>query len=120
MKRFLFTVQKLELSWFGKLVGSKFLFPLIHFQIFAAVYFGATWSYAIFWYVAMLVSIYLIPIVPLYLQRPVALLLTMLAIMVGPVVFPPAAGLEWFAPVFMIKLGLSHAVREEPYRPESE
>jgi len=121
MKRFLHSDKKLELSWLEKLVRAKFLFPLIHLQIFAApLFFDATWGYAIFWYASMMISIILIHHLPLYLHRPIALLIVMLSIMIGPIAFVPPTGLEWLAPIYMIKLVLSHGVREEPYRPEGE
>jgi hypothetical protein len=121
MKRFLHSDQRLELSWLGKLARGKFLFPLVHIQIFAApLCFDVTWGYAFFWYGSMMISILLIHYLPLYLHRPVALLIVMLSVMIGPMAFLPPAGLEWLAPIYMIKLVLSHGVREEPYRPESE
>ena len=118
MKRFLHTDQQLPLNWLGKLVGSKFVFPAIHFQIFAApLCFDVAWSYGFFWYGLMMASILLIHKLPLYLHRPVALLIVMLSIIVSQVAFVAPAGLEWLAPIYMIKLVLSHGVREEPYRP---
>ncbi|PSW21746.1 hypothetical protein C9I98_00300 [Photobacterium sanctipauli] len=120
MKRFLHSNQAMELTWLAKLVRSKFLFPLIHIQIFAApLCFDVAWSYAFFWYSIMMVSIVVIHFLPLYLHRPVALLIVMLSLMVGQVVFTAPVGLEWLAPIYMIKLVLSHGVREEPYRPLS-
>lgn len=117
MKRFLHTDQKLELTWMGKLVGSKFLFPAIHFQLFAVpLCFDVAWSYAFFWYAVMMVSVVFLHFLPLYLQRPVALLAVMLSIILSTLV-PAPTGLEWLAPIFIIKLVLSHGVREEPYRP---
>ena len=117
MKRFLHTDQPLNLSLMGKLVGSKFLFPAIHFQLFAVpLCFDVAWSYAFFWYGAMMVSIVFIHFLPMYLHRPVALLVVMLAIIFATIL-PAPVGLESLAPIFMIKLVLSHGVREEPYRP---
>lgn len=117
MKRFLHTDQQLELNWLAKLVGSKFLFPAIHFQLFAIpLCFDIAWSYAFFWYGVMMVSIVVIHLLPMYLHRPVALLIVMLSIIFAQLV-PGPIGLEWIAPIFMIKLVLSHGVREEPYRP---
>ncbi|NOH98736.1 hypothetical protein F0226_18435 [Vibrio sp. 99-70-13A1] len=117
MKRFLHTDQSLELTWLGKLVGSKFLFPMIHFQLFAIpLCFDIAWSYAFFWYGAMMSSIVFIHFMPMYLHRPIALLIVMLSIILSNIMTSPL-GLEWIAPIFMIKLVLSHGVREEPYRP---
>ncbi|WP_375748430.1 hypothetical protein [Vibrio sp. HN007] len=116
MKRYLHTDQNLNVSWLGKLVGSKFLFPAIHFQLFAIpLCFDITWSYAFFWYGLMMASIIFVHLVPLYLQRPIALLIVMLSIILAQIMTSPE-GLEWIAPIFIIKLVLSHGVREEPYR----
>ncbi|MFT6908636.1 MAG: hypothetical protein ACJAS1_005339 [Oleiphilaceae bacterium] len=120
MKRFLHTEQKLELSWLGKLVGSKFVFPAIHFQLFAIpLFFDVAWSYAIFWYVLMMVSIVIIHFLPLYLHRVMGILIVMLSIILAQIM-PAPLGLEWIAPIYIIKLVLSHGVREEPYRPTLE
>ncbi|MGF1905702.1 hypothetical protein [Aliivibrio salmonicida] len=117
MKRFLHTDQKLDLNWLGKLVGSKFLFPAIHFQLFAIpLCFDISWSYAFFWYGIMMISIVSIHFLPMYLHRPVALLVVILSIILAQSITSPV-GLEWIAPIFIIKLVLSHGVREEPYRP---
>ncbi|NOI67904.1 hypothetical protein [Vibrio sp. 99-8-1] len=116
MKRYLYTDQNLDVNWLGKLVGSKFLFPAIHFQLFAIpLCFDIAWSYAFFWYGMMMVSIVIVHFTPLYLQRPIALLIVMLSIILAQLIASPV-GLEWIAPIFMIKLVLSHGVREEPYR----
>jgi len=32
--------------------------------------------------------------------------------------FAAPQGLEWFLPLFYLKLLISHVLREEPYRPE--
>ncbi|GAL03812.1 hypothetical protein JCM19237_6706 [Photobacterium aphoticum] len=117
MKRYLHTEQSLEVSWLGKLVGSKFLFPAVHFQLFAVpLCFDIAWSYAFFWYGLMMAAIIVLHWLPMYLHRPVALLVVMLSIILSTLV-PSPVGLAWLAPIFIIKLVLSHGVREEPYRP---
>ncbi len=117
MKRFLHSDQALDVNWLGKLVRSRFVFPAIHFQLFAVpLCFDVAWSYAFFWYGIMMASIVALHLVPLYLQRSIALLFVMLSIMAAQVL-PAPVGLEWLAPIFIIKLVLSHGVREEPYRP---
>lgn len=55
---------------------------------------------------------------PLYLQRPVALMLYSLSMIVVINSFDAPQGLEWFLPLFYLKLLISHVLREEPYRPE--
>ncbi|MEZ8465381.1 hypothetical protein AB6D04_14065 [Vibrio splendidus] len=56
----------------------------------------------------------------LYLQRPVALTLYTLSLIISLYVVESPVGLEWFLPVFYLKLLISHILREEPYRPENE
>jgi len=55
---------------------------------------------------------------PLYLQRPVALMLYSLSMVLTINCFAAPQGLEWFLPLFYLKLLISHVLREEPYRPE--
>jgi hypothetical protein len=52
-----------------------------------------------------------------YLQRPVALALYACALLVCLYLIRPPPGLEWFLPLFYLKLLVSHLPREEPYRP---
>lgn len=118
MKRFLHTTQKIEVNWLGKLVGSKLWFPAVHLQLFAIpLCFDITWSYAFIWYGLMMIAVVVIQTIPLYLQRPTAMLIVILSIILAHLA-PAPIGLEWLAPIFIIKLVLSHGVREEPYRPK--
>ncbi|NDV18409.1 hypothetical protein GO013_03120 [Pseudodesulfovibrio sp. JC047] len=119
MKRFLHTEERVARSWLEKLVGSRVLFPFIHFQIFIVpLCFAVTWWYATFWYGCMMLSILFIHRLPLYLRRPVSFLIIVFSIMIGPEICAPPVGMDWFAPIYMLKLVVSHGVREEPYRPE--
>ncbi|ESA37401.1 membrane protein [Leptolyngbya sp. Heron Island J] len=54
---------------------------------------------------------------PLYLQRPVALGLYSLALLCDRYLFTPTPGLEWFLPLFFLKLLVSHLLNETPYHP---
>ena len=54
---------------------------------------------------------------PLYLQRPVALTLFGISLMLTLYVLEAPLGMEWFLPLFYLKLLVSHLIREEPYRP---
>ncbi|MEJ2599475.1 MAG: heparan-alpha-glucosaminide N-acetyltransferase domain-containing protein [Anaerolineales bacterium] len=58
--------------------------------------------------------------IPLYLQRPIAFGALAISLLVNYYVFSPTLGLEWFVPFLFFKLLVSHALREEPYRPLSE
>ena len=68
----------------------------------------------------MLLASAAIMLTPLYLQRPVALVLYSVGLILSLYVFETAVGLEWFLPIFFLKLLISHILREEPYRPEHE
>ncbi|NOI30413.1 hypothetical protein [Vibrio coralliilyticus] len=119
MKRFLHTEGNVSNeSWLAQLVRSRFLFPAIHGQLYLVpLFFDVGWSYAFIWYTIMMLSVLLLHFLPLYLHRPVALLAVMLSIILSDLL-PSPIGLTWLAPVFIIKLVLSHGVREEPYRPK--
>lgn len=54
---------------------------------------------------------------PLYLQRPIALGLYNLALLGNLYLFAPTPGLEWFLPLFFLKLLISHLLNEMPYQP---
>ncbi len=78
-----------------------------------------------FWWVAqtgafMLLAASIILLTPLYLQRPVAMSLYGLSVLLCLYVFASPVALEWFLPLFYLKLFISHLLREEPYRPETE
>lgn len=55
---------------------------------------------------------------PLYMQRPVAASLYVAALLLSLYVFGSPPYLEWFLPILYFKILVSHAPREEPYRPE--
>lgn len=118
MKRVLYSEEKASFSKIAQFVNSKYLFPAIHFHLFIIpIYFNVTFVYAAFWYLFMLSSVVVVHNIPLYMQRPIAMLIIMLSIIVNSSLFVLPAGIEWLAPIFMMKLVLSHGVREEPYRP---
>ena len=56
---------------------------------------------------------------PQYLQRPLALLGYAGGLLIALYGLPQPIGLEWFLPLFYLKLLLSHLLKEEPYRPVS-
>jgi len=68
----------------------------------------------------MVLACMLILQTPQYLQRPVALMLYSLSLLLAIYLFAAPQGLEWFLPLFYLKLLISHVLREEPYRPEQE
>jgi hypothetical protein len=54
---------------------------------------------------------------PQYLQRPVSLMLHACALLLALYVLAQPVGLEWFLPLFYLKLLVGHLPEEEPYRP---
>ena len=56
---------------------------------------------------------------PLYLQRPIALGLYGLVLVCDRILFTPTPGLEWFLPLFFLKLLISHLLKESPYCPDN-
>ncbi len=56
---------------------------------------------------------------PLYLQRPIALGLYGLALLCGGYFLAPTPGLEWFLPLFFLKLLVSHLLNETAYQPNA-
>lgn len=57
---------------------------------------------------------------PLYLQRPVALVMYAGGLLVAIYALDSPAGMEWFLPFFYLKLLVAHLPKEEPYRPTAQ
>lgn len=57
---------------------------------------------------------------PLYLQRPVALVMYAGSVLLSLYVLASPPGMEWFLPLFYLKLLVAHLPREKAYRPEWE
>lgn len=68
----------------------------------------------------LLVAALCITNIALYLQRPIAMVFYAGALMIILYGIEQPVGLEWFLPMFYIKLLLSHLPKEEPYRPAVE
>lgn len=79
---------------------------------------GGSWTWAIVMYgIVVLSAVVLDRVVVDYLQRPVAMLIFISTLLLSLYLVAPP-GWAWFPVVFLAKLVLAHAVREEPYRPE--
>lgn len=87
----------------------------VHIALVAWLFRGGDWLYFGVYYAYLLVASLIIVRVRLYLQRPVALLLLIGVLVINFYGLPPPAGLEWFAPIFFLKLLVSHLVKEAPY-----
>ncbi|MEM9542721.1 MAG: hypothetical protein AAGA60_24920 [Cyanobacteria bacterium P01_E01_bin.42] len=67
----------------------------------------------------LLLAAGLILAIPVYLQRPIALGLYGLALLGDRYIFAPTPGLEWFLPLFFLKLLVSHLLKETAYQPNA-
>ena len=104
----------------GQTLKDKLFFIAFHaLHLFIVLYLfrGQDWLWGIVFYGLLVGSALILLAVPLYLQRPVAAGLYMLALLVNFYLLPPTTGMEWFIPVFFLKLVIGHLVQEEPYRP---
>jgi hypothetical protein len=69
------------------------------------------------WGAYLLFSAALVLLVPQYLQRPVTLAAYTCALLLSMYVLRRPPALEWFLPLFYLKLLVSHLPKEEPYQP---
>ena len=91
---------------------------LVHLFLVALLFRGLDWSFFAIASSYLMGSAILVLWTPLYLQRPVAFGLYGLALLGNSYLFTPTVGLEWFLPLFFLKLLISHLLKEAPYRPE--
>jgi hypothetical protein len=89
----------------------------IHLLVIALLFRQADWAYFAVLYGYLLLAAVIIIRTPLYLQRPLAMTLFCGGLLLGVYVFPPAPGLEWFVPLFYLKLMISHLLKEAPFAP---
>lgn len=92
----------------------------VHLALVAWAFRAGDWAWAVGWYAFLMFASLLILLIPLYLRRPVAFSMFGLGLLLALYLDTPVPGLEWFIPVFLLKLLLSHLLREEPYRPLNE
>jgi hypothetical protein len=90
------------------------IYPFLVAWLFRA----GDWGYAIVAYGYLLAAAVLIVLAPRYLKRPVALFLFLGGLALDQLVLTPTPGLTWFLPLLYLKLLVSHAVPEAPFRPE--
>jgi len=92
---------------------------VVHIGLVALLFRGGDWVFFVLVLGYLLVAAIAILRSPLYLQRPVALGLYGLALLGDRYLLPPTLGLEWFVPLLMLKLLVSHLLAEVPYRPDA-
>jgi hypothetical protein len=89
----------------------------VHLALVAWLFRAGDWRWAIFWFSFLMATSVLILRVPLYLQRPATPSVFALGLLLSLYWDISVPGLEWFIPIFLLKLLVSHLLREEPYRP---
>lgn len=90
---------------------------LLHLLLVAWLFRDGDWLYAGLFYGYLMLAAWLILRLPLYLQRPFALLLYCGILLLNSTTFAATPGLEWFLPFFFLKLLISHLLKEAPFAP---
>ena len=86
-----------------------------HLALAAWLFRGLDWIYFAVFYGYLLASSLIITRSRISLQRPVALLLYVGVVILSIYCFAPVHGMEWFIPVFFLKLLVSHLPKEVPF-----
>ncbi|MEZ4770800.1 MAG: hypothetical protein R2844_20590 [Caldilineales bacterium] len=105
----------------GQGFRQHFRFVAFHLHPFlvAWLFRDGDWVFGFVIYGFLLLATLLILRTRLYLQRPLAMALVLIGLILGLTVFPPTPGMAWFVPVFYLKLLVSHLLKEWPYSPEA-
>lgn len=93
---------------------------LLHLALVSWLFLGLDLSWLIIAGVYLLVAGLVIIWSPLYLQRPIALLMYAGSVLLALYAIESPPGMEWFLPLFYLKLLVAHLPKEEAYRPTWE
>ena len=115
------SVQTFEPSYV-KLAKNHLFFSVIHVHplIVSLIFTSTSCFYGLFWYLVLQISVLSVIQTPLYLQRPVSMLIIVTVLLIDEYLVNSPTGFEWLIPILFIKIVYGHTVREEPYRPETE
>ncbi len=91
----------------------------VHLAVLVWLFPALGWSFALLSYLYLIAVTFIIVFVPLYLQRPVALMAYVGALLLN-LLLAPLPELAWVLPVFFLKLLVAHLLKEAPYRPAHE
>ncbi|MCB8976006.1 MAG: hypothetical protein H6657_01085 [Ardenticatenaceae bacterium] len=91
----------------------------LHLALIAWLFRDGDWLYFVVYYGVLLAGTAVILRTPLYLKRPLALLLYSGTLLLNGSFILPTAGLGWFIPFFFLKLLVAHLVPEAPFQPET-
>jgi hypothetical protein len=99
-----------EEPWIVRTLKRPFLFTSLHiYPILVYVFFDPTkLVYGFMWYGILLISVLLILKSPEFIQRPLSILIVLIAIMINSFVIIPIYGFVWLIPVLFIKLIVGH------------
>jgi hypothetical protein len=117
-KRFYHTPIRPDETGSTAFAKNHIAFTALHvYPLIAGLFFGqVSWEYGLIWYAAVLLSSIAVLTTPLYLRRPLAMGIIMIAILVNLYLIEPIPGFEWLVPALFLKIVYGHIVREEPYR----
>lgn len=93
---------------------------LVHLALVSWMFLGFDFCWLVAAGMYLLVSSLTIVLSPLYLQRPIALLMYACSVLLALYVLASPEGLEWFLPLFYLKLLVAHLPKEMAYRPTEE
>jgi hypothetical protein len=118
-KRFYHSPLQPEETGFTALSKNHVAFSLFHVHpLIVGLFFGeANLLFAIFWYTTLILSTFIVLQTPLYLRRPMAFGIIMMAVLLNFYAIDTVRGFEWLVPALFLKIIYGHNVREEPYRP---
>ncbi|MCF6327305.1 MAG: hypothetical protein L3J21_08445 [Devosiaceae bacterium] len=90
----------------------------LHIGIFGWLFASNPITYFALVFGFLMIAAVVILWVPLYLQRPTAVLFFSLGLLGAQLQFFGVAGLNWFLPLLFFKLLIAHLVTEAPFSPE--
>lgn len=119
-KRFYHSPAKDEETIVVRLMKNHLVFSAFHIHpLIVGIFFtDFNWFYGALWYCVFMAAVFIVYKVPLYLKRPVSMMLILLAFMLNFYIILPVKGFEWLIPLLFLKIVYGHMVREEPYRKE--
>ncbi|MED4462350.1 hypothetical protein [Metabacillus fastidiosus] len=117
-KRFYHSSVKKDEGTTGIFLKNKWLFSLVHIHpfIIGIMFDSGNWLYGLKWYILFLLAVLIVNVAPLYLKRPISMLLILFANLLNFYFILPIPGFDWFIPFLFLKIITGHLVKEEPYR----
>ncbi len=117
-KRFYHSSLKLNEGYWVAILKQKMVFVLLHIHtiIVWIIFQPNSWVHGVLWYLLLLLFALILQKTPLYIRRPISILLIMIAILTNYYLIEPVPGLEWLVPLLFIKILYGRLVQEEPYR----